>query len=98
MTMKKPDPALDRFPGRVPGAGAEPADHERALVVARPDGYYWITDDGRHEAGPFLTAVEARMALLAGRGADREPGSLADAEADVGDVEARAIDDREPEA
>jgi hypothetical protein len=98
MTMKKTDPALDDFPGRVPGAGAEPADHEHARVVARPDGYYWTTGDGRREAGPFLTAAEARMALLAGRGTDREPGSLAGAKSDVGDVEARAVDDREPEA
>jgi hypothetical protein len=36
------------------------ADADR--VVARPDGYYWVADDGRQEFGPFETAAQALAA------------------------------------
>ena len=29
-------------------------------VVERPDGYHWVSSDGRHEFGPFSTLAEAQ--------------------------------------
>ena len=29
-------------------------------VVERPDGYHWVSADGRHEFGPFATLAEAQ--------------------------------------
>ncbi len=36
-----------------------PAETDDAPIVARPDGFYWLADDGRCEVGPFATAAEA---------------------------------------
>lgn len=36
-----------------------PIETEDARIVARPDGFYWLADDGRCEVGPFATAAEA---------------------------------------
>jgi hypothetical protein len=57
---------------------------EPASIVQRPDGWYWFTDNGRQQAGPFATAQEAiddqRITL---EGA--EPGALLrDAERQIG--------------
>jgi hypothetical protein len=31
-----------------------------SVVVSRPDGYYWLSHDGRQENGPFDTAAQAQ--------------------------------------
>jgi hypothetical protein len=49
----------DRVQQRAASAASK-ADAER--VVARPDGYYWVADDGRQEFGPFQTAAQALAA------------------------------------
>lgn len=36
-----------------------PIETEDPRIVARPDGFYWLADDGRCEVGPFATAAEA---------------------------------------
>ena len=60
-------------------------DEEPSRVVARPDGYYWVADDGRQEFGPFTTAAEAMGALREGIEAAPETGeTVAEAEAEIG--------------
>ncbi|MDZ7652588.1 MAG: hypothetical protein U5L03_08605 [Burkholderiaceae bacterium] len=43
------------------------AGNEMANVVQRPDGWYWLADDGRQEVGPFVSAVEALADMRAGQ-------------------------------
>lgn len=67
---------------------------EGSRVVARPDGYYWVADDGRQEFGPYATAQAALLALRAGIDTGLEPAdTLADAEAEAGFVEEPVRDD-----
>ena len=40
-------------------------------IVERPDGYHWISEDGRNEFGPFATLAEA-MADMEGAAVDDE--------------------------
>ncbi len=71
-----------------PSAGQPPSDGETSRVVARPDGYYWIADDGRQEFGPFSSVSEALHALRSGLEAGSEPDELlAEVEAEMGIVE-----------
>ncbi|UUZ72892.1 hypothetical protein LP415_05100 [Polaromonas sp. P1(28)-8] len=45
----------------MPEEVAEPdADNGRDRIVARPDGYHWLTPDGKQEFGPFETVEQAR--------------------------------------
>ena len=61
------------------------AGDESSRVVARPDGFYWIADDGRQEFGPFATAAAALAALREGSESAPEPGAaLAEVEAELG--------------
>jgi hypothetical protein len=57
-------------------------------VVARPEGYYWVADDGRQEFGPYPTAAQALAAAseAADTAADEEE-ALQQAEADIGVAE-----------
>ena len=60
-------------------------DDVTSRVVVRPDGYYWVADDGRQEFGPFATAVLALAALREGIETTLEPGqTIAEAEAEIG--------------
>ena len=71
---------------KAPGPDTNPllAD-EASRIVARPDGYYWIADDGRQEFGPMATAVQALAALREGVETTPEPGeTVAEAEAEIG--------------
>ena len=57
-------------------------------VVARPDGYYWLADDGEQEFGPFPTAAGALAA--AGEAieiVEEEEQALQNAEAEIGVAE-----------
>ncbi len=56
------------------------ADEDR--VVARPDGYYWVADDGKQEFGPFATVAEALAA--ANEAIAEQAQALHDAEAELG--------------
>lgn len=67
---------------------ASPADDESSRVVARPDGFYWVADDGHQEFGPFASAADADAAMRAGIETEFEPGeTIAEAEAEIGFVE-----------
>ncbi|HQR24648.1 MAG TPA: hypothetical protein PLW72_06100 [Burkholderiaceae bacterium] len=78
-------------------AEAAGPDDESSRVVARPDGYYWIADDGRQEFGPFASAVQALAALREGIETTSEPGeSVAEAAAEFGVAEWVDPDTGEP--
>lgn len=54
-------------------------------IVERPDGYYWLADDGRAEVGPFETYELAQADRDAAGGEAPEPGeSLEEAENEIG--------------
>jgi hypothetical protein len=73
-----------------------PSDDESSRVVARPDGFYWVADDGHQEIGPFATAMDALVAFRSGIETGFEPGeTLEEAEAEIGYVDPKA-DDRVP--
>ncbi len=78
-------------------ADAARPDEESSRVVVRPDGYYWIADDGRQEFGPFVTATQAVAALREGIETTSEPGeTVAEAEAEIGIAEWVDPDTGEP--
>jgi hypothetical protein len=66
-----------------------PPNHdESSRIVARPDGYYWVADDGGQEFGPFPDMSEALHALRSGYATELEPDEvLAEVEAEMGIVE-----------
>ena len=54
-------------------------------IIERPDGFYWHSDDGRKEYGPFPTLVEAVADMQASEDSNYEPGeSLQEAEDEIG--------------
>ena len=60
-------------------------ENERARIVERPDGFYWQSEDGRKEYGPFDTLLATVADMQTGGETDYEPGeSIAEAEAEVG--------------
>ncbi len=71
-----------------------PSDDETSRVVARPDGFYWVADDGHQEFGPFPTAQEALIALREGIDTGLEPDeTLAQAESEIGFVDPKVVDE-----
>lgn len=63
----------------------EPLDEEAARIVERPDGFYWLCEEGKHEVGPFATFEDAIADMRAAEESDIEPGeTLAEAEDEVG--------------
>jgi hypothetical protein len=57
-------------------------------IVARPDGFYWIADEGRQEFGPFESAADALADLRAAEETGLEPAeTLQEAEGEVGIAE-----------
>ena len=57
-------------------------------VVVRPDGYYWVADDGEQEFGPYPTAAQALAAAGEAIETKVEEGqALLDAEAEIGVAE-----------
>ena len=82
-------------PGAARAPAALPADDEALdtsdlgeRIFSRPDGYYWVADDGRQEFGPFATAALALAALREGTETALEPGeTIAEAEAEIGIAE-----------
>jgi hypothetical protein len=85
MTRKRDATRPASIRARAARPTAEPATDR---VVARPEGYYWVADDGRQEFGPYPTAAQALAA--AGEAADTaadEEEALQQAEADIGVAE-----------
>jgi hypothetical protein len=86
---------MTRRTRKVPGAAAPQAAASGAnagsftdRVAARPDGYYWVADDGEQEFGPFPTAAQALAAANeAIESAVEEADALHDAEAEIGVAE-----------
>lgn len=75
-----------------------PTDDESSRVVARPDGFYWVADDGQQEFGPFPSALEAVAALREGIETGLEPDeTLQQAEEEIGYVQPRLDDQGRPE-
>lgn len=71
----------------VPPPPIEVADDRGAdaRIVARPDGYYWLTTDDRREKGPFATFEEAEFDMRADEHSDVEPDdTLAEVESEIG--------------
>ena len=74
-----------------PEESLAPSDDEGSRVAVRPDGYYWVADDGHQEFGPYPTATEALVALRAGIETGLEPDeTLEEAEDEVGYVDPKA--------
>ncbi len=64
-------------------APVEPAVESR--IVTRPDGFHWLSADGKRDVGPFPTYEDAEMSLLADEHSDVEPDeTLAEAESEIG--------------
>jgi hypothetical protein len=74
---------------RLPDAPVAPRQAAAERVVARPDGYYWVADDGRQEFGPFGTVAEALAA--ANEATLEQAQALRQAEAQLG-VDEAALD------
>lgn len=65
----------------------EPAE-QAGRIVARPDGYHWLAQDGKQEFGPFETLEQAQQDLDAADGGELEPTlSLQEAEREIGIAE-----------
>jgi hypothetical protein len=70
-----------------PGTGTQ-ASSATDRVVARPDGFYWVADDGEQEFGPYPTAAQALAAASeAIETTVEEEQALQDAEAEIGVAE-----------
>jgi hypothetical protein len=54
-------------------------------IIERPDGFYWVSADGRREFGPFESAAQARADRDRGDEEAPEPGeTLQEAEREIG--------------
>jgi acyl-CoA synthetase (AMP-forming)/AMP-acid ligase II len=73
-------------------------------VVARPDGYYWVADDGEQEFGPYETAAQAIAAASESiEVRAEEEQAVLDAEAEIGVAERQdrdivEVDEQQPPA
>ena len=61
-------------------------DYDAKRVIERSDGFYWISDDGKREYGPFATLLEAVQDMKMPDEEDApQPGeTLEEAEAEIG--------------
>ena len=66
-------------------APADPDAGIEARIVQRPDGYHWLTVDGKREIGPFTTFEQAEFDLRADEQSDVTPDeTVAEAESEIG--------------
>jgi hypothetical protein len=68
-------------------AAVEPmpeADVESSALVQRPDGWYWLADDGRQEVGPFATAAEALADMRTSQDGSEPGAELRETENELG--------------
>jgi hypothetical protein len=92
-----PDPALDD------AASADVSLPDSGALVEHPDGYYWLTPDGRQQFGPFATAAEALAEMHAASEDALEQGeslhdALEEAEQELGIADWVDPDTGEPAA
>lgn len=62
-------------------------DDSAERVVARPDGFHWVSPDGRQEFGPFETYEDAMVDMLAAaedESAEAPAEALQDVEDELG--------------
>lgn len=58
---------------------------EDVRIVVRPDGFYWLADEGRREVGPFATAAEAQADMRSAEENELAPDETREeAEAEIG--------------
>lgn len=92
---------MTRSERQSPGSGVAAATDR---VVARPDGYYWLADDGEQEFGPYPTAAQALAAASeAIENTVEEERALLDAEVEIGVAERQdhdivEVDEQSPPA
>jgi hypothetical protein len=68
-----------------PEAEAPAEERRMEPIMARPDGYYWRTADGKQEFGPFESLAEAQADMDAADEEGPVPGeSLQEAESEIG--------------
>ena len=80
--MQRKKPAARK---QLVAAQESPAEGDAESILARPDGYYWLTPDGKQEFGPFETLELARANREAADEEAPEPGeSLQEAEDEIG--------------
>jgi hypothetical protein len=91
MTRKSPmaDKASAKSNGKPvkakPVGEPEAEDRRTEPIMARPDGYYWRTPDGKQEFGPFDSLAEAQADMDAADEESPVPGeSLQEAESEIG--------------
>jgi hypothetical protein len=86
MTAKKQQASSKVKVQLAPEPEPEAADDEPAgEIIARPDGYYWLTLDGRQEFGPFETREQAAADMASAEDEAPEPGeTLQEAESEIG--------------
>jgi hypothetical protein len=54
-------------------------------VIERPGGFYWQSEDGKEQYGPFATLKEAVAAMNSAEESGYEPGeTLEEAEEEIG--------------
>ena len=62
-----------------------PPDYDRAMIVERPNGFYWQSRDSGREFGPFPTLLEAVEDMQYSAESDYEPGETVEqAESEIG--------------
>jgi hypothetical protein len=88
-TSSRRTPAKAQPPGKVELALSEEelavSTEDDGSVVSHPDGYYWVTADGRRQIGPFDSAEEARAQMQQSIDSGWVPGdSLREAEDELG--------------
>jgi hypothetical protein len=91
--QQRSDPDAERRAQRFVDDDAAPELDDEALangedsserrIVERPDGYHWISEDGRQEFGPFATLAEAQ-ADMDGYGESADPEEVQAAEDALG--------------
>lgn len=60
-------------------------ERDETRIVARPDGFYWLADEGRREVGPFATAADAAADMRSTAENDLAPEETREeAEAEIG--------------
>lgn len=65
-----------------------PPEFDKAMIIERPNGFYWQSKDGGKESGPFATLLEAVEDMQYNADSDYEPGeSVEQAEAEIGIAE-----------
>lgn len=75
-------------PPVVPPPLVEPSAAVDAVVVERPDGFYWVAADGRNEVGPFASFAEAEADMNAAFESGEAPAeALQEVEAEIGIAE-----------